>query len=60
MARLVSMVKKKKKVTKKSNPDTDPDWSGECENCGEYPIVPITGLCGPCTFGEADTIMGNW
>ena len=40
--------------------DTEPDWEGECENCGEKPIVPITGLCGPCTWGEADTIGGNW
>lgn len=39
---------------------TDPDWSGECEACGESPIVPMTGLCGPCTFGEADTVGGNW
>ena len=40
--------------------DTRPDWSGECSNCGAYPIVPVTGLCGPCTFGEADTVAGNW
>jgi len=40
--------------------ETRPDWSRECNNCGESPIVPITGLCGPCTFGEAETIGGNW
>ena len=45
---------------KHPNPDTDPDWEGECEVCGASPIVPVTGLCGPCTFGEADTIGGNW
>ncbi len=39
---------------------TAPDWSGECENCGQSPIVPLTGMCGPCTFGEADTAGGNW
>lgn len=39
---------------------TEPDWSGECIVCGESPIVPVTGMCGPCTFGEADTIGGNW
>lgn len=40
--------------------DTEPDWSNECENCGAKPIVPATGMCGPCTFGEADTADGNW
>ena len=40
--------------------DTRPDWNGKCENCGAPPIVPFTGLCGPCTFGEADTVNGNW
>ena len=37
-----------------------PDWSLPCENCGASPIVPITGLCGPCNFGEADTLNGGW
>lgn len=36
------------------------NWDGECENCGESPTVSATGLCGPCTFGEAETIGGNW
>lgn len=40
--------------------DTEPDWTRKCKNCGESPILPITGLCGPCTFGEADTAGGNW
>lgn len=40
--------------------DTRPDWTRKCENCGESPIVPMTGLCGPCTFGEAGTLGGNW
>ena len=40
--------------------ETEPDWEGECETCGASPIVPITGMCGPCTFGEADTVAGNW
>lgn len=29
------------------------DYTRECENCGQSPIVSLTGLCGPCTFGEA-------
>lgn len=45
---------------KHPNPETDPDWTGTCENCGESPILPSTGMCGPCTFGEADTVGGNW
>lgn len=43
-----------------SDPFLTPDFDNECENCGESPIVPLTGLCGPCTFGEAGTIGGNW
>lgn len=37
-----------------------PDWEGKCELCEETPTVCCTGLCGPCTFGEADTAGGNW
>lgn len=37
-----------------------PDWEGHCELCGASPILPSTGLCGPCTFGEAETAGGNW
>lgn len=40
--------------------ETEPDWDHECEVCGMSPILPVTGMCGPCTFGEADTILGNW
>lgn len=43
-----------------ADPKEGPDWSGQCENCGASPIVPATGMCGPCTFGEADTAGGNW
>jgi hypothetical protein len=44
----------------KKDPEVKPDWSGKCEVCGASPIVPITGMCGPCTFGEAETAGGNW
>jgi CO dehydrogenase/acetyl-CoA synthase alpha subunit len=40
--------------------DLEPDWTGKCEVCGASPTVPTTGMCGPCTFGEADTAGGNW
>lgn len=34
---------------------------GECDSCGfETVLVKDVGLCGPCCFGEADTINGNW
>jgi hypothetical protein len=38
----------------------EPDWEGACDACSASPIVPRTGMCGPCTWGEADTVMGNW
>lgn len=37
-----------------------PDWNGKCINCDASPIVPLTDMCGPCTFGEAATAGGNW
>ena len=37
-----------------------PDWGMSCYVCGNPPVVPVTGLCGPCTWGEAETIHGNW
>jgi hypothetical protein len=56
--------KPSEKLTRPSpDPDAEfgaPDWNGRCEVCGESPIVPETGMCGPCTFGSADTIGGNW
>lgn len=27
---------------------------GGCSACGQYPYLESTGLCGVCTFGEAD------
>lgn len=34
---------------------------GECESCGyETCLVEEVGLCGPCCFGEAETVNGNW
>ena len=50
----------KRLIGRDLDPDIKPNWSRKCENCGATPIVPITGMCGPCTFGEADTADGNW
>jgi len=43
-----------------SEKDLTPDYGNECIVCGATPIVPCSEMCGPCTFGEADTIGGNW
>jgi CRISPR/Cas system-associated protein Cas10 (large subunit of type III CRISPR-Cas system) len=40
--------------------DMKPDYSRTCTVCGASPIVSATGMCGPCTFGEADTAGGDW
>jgi hypothetical protein len=58
----MSQKSKKPQEKKKPEPDpeTEPDWEGKCEVCGASPVVPCTGMCGPCTFGEADTAGGNW
>lgn len=37
-----------------------PDDTRKCEVCDASPVVNATGLCGPCTWGEADTIGGAW
>lgn len=45
---------------KKRRANLEPDWSNVCHACGAKPVLPVTGLCGPCTFGDADTSGGNW
>lgn len=39
---------------------TQPDWERTCKICGETPIITFTGMCGPCTFGEAESVGVNW
>jgi len=43
----------------------EPDYDHKCDNCGQTPVVTATkdgkvvmrtGMCGPCTWGEAITI----
>lgn len=36
------------------------NYDVRCENCDAVPTVGDLGLCGPCTFGEAETADGNW
>lgn len=44
----------------KTDDHVKPDWTKKCVVCGATPIVPMAGMCGPCTFGEAETAGGNW
>jgi len=37
-----------------------PNYQHGCENCGSKPTIPLSGLCGPCHFGEADMVAGGW
>lgn len=37
-----------------------PVLHGSCDVCVASPTVGATGLCGPCTWGESDTIGGAW
>ena len=34
-------------------------WFSSCINCGQMPTVEDTDLCGPCCFGETDS-MWDW
>ncbi len=36
------------------------NWDEACIVCHGVPTVGLTELCGPCCFGEADTVNGNW
>lgn len=40
--------------------DGDKNYDEECTCCEAKPTVHPTGLCGPCCFGEAATLGGNW
>ncbi len=47
-------------VLSRNDPRIQPNWEGRCLVCGQSPTLPLTGMCGPCSFGEAETIGGNW
>ena len=51
---------RKAEVLEPGDRRTDPDWDGECECCGQSPVVPLTGMCGPCTGSGGDTAGGHW
>ncbi len=60
MAEMKSKRIRKAEPIKVEGKALEPDWGTPCETCGERPTVPLTGMCGPCTWGEADTAGGNW
>lgn len=39
-----------------------PDWEHKCKVCelALEPVVPMSGLCGPCHFGTAQALGGDW
>ena len=47
-------------VLERDDPQVKPDWGTKCEVCNAVPTLPLTGMCGPCTWGEAETAGGNW
>ena len=47
-------------VIERGDPRVEPDWESTCTVCRMPPVLPLTGMCGPCTFGEASTAGGNW
>ncbi len=53
--------KKEPKAPKTSDTkDGEANWQGKCCVCGQSPTVGGTDLCGPCCFGEAETVAGNF
>jgi hypothetical protein len=65
MADRIEIFTKKDRIKKKPEDLTNEeafavDWTRKCQVCEQTPVVNATGLCGPCTFGEAATIGGNW
>jgi len=56
----LGMSQRSVKKSKSKSTGFEPDWLEKCDLCDSVPTVSSTGLCGPCTFGEADTAGGNW
>lgn len=40
--------------------DFAPNWQRACCNCAAKPVVPLSGLCGPCHWGTAAAVDGGW
>ena len=61
MMRKAKNTKRAKPVEEMTNEEAfEKIWDAKCDLCGQSPVVAATGMCGPCTFGEAETAGGNW
>ena len=47
-------------MSKRLSKEFRPDWTQTCDNCGQKPTVPISGLCGCCHLGTADAVNRGW
>ncbi len=59
-ARIGERIHRPKKPLEAPESLMEPDWAVPCMVCSAVPTMPLTGMCGPCTTGEADTVGGNW
>jgi hypothetical protein len=58
--RPANRLKKETTAPKSDGLNGDKNWDVSCMVCGAKPTVGNTELCGPCCFGDASTIGGNW
>lgn len=57
----VKELKREYEAEARENSKQEGKCFGECESCGQKTCLEAeTQLCGPCCFGEADTLNGNW
>lgn len=54
------MATKRQPTNARLKKELRPNWDESCDNCGQSPVVPMSGLCGPCHFGAADAVNGGW
>jgi hypothetical protein len=52
-------------TTEELKKDYEPNWDPErkpCEVCEGTlePLVPVSGFCGPCHWGTARVLGGDW
>lgn len=47
-------------IASSDDSESSKNWDVKCMNCNATPTVGDTELCGPCCFGEAETMNGNW
>lgn len=50
----------KRRAEKQTEDPAYKNYNCKCQNCDQLPTVGDTGLCGPCCWGEAETVNGNW